>query len=85
MRSLLAGVFLIVAAGSAAYAADDAATCKARRADLASQAANFQGETLTKRLIQADLDRATRELLEGDAEECAEALDHAARLLSGKI
>ena len=85
MRSLFAGIVLICAATGAAYAADDAAACQARHADLTAQATKFQGETMTKRLIQADLDRATRELLEGDADECNEALDHAAKLLSGNI
>ena len=84
MRSLLAGIILTCAAG-AAYAADDAATCKARQADLANQAASYKGEAMMKRLIEADLDRANRELLEGDADECNEALDHAAKLLSGDI
>ncbi len=84
MRSILAGLVLICAAG-AAHAADDAAACQARQAELAKQAATFQGETMIKRLIQADFERANRELLEGDADECNEALDHAARLLSGKI
>jgi cellobiose-specific phosphotransferase system component IIA len=37
---------------------------------------------MMKRLILADLRRALKEAAEGDADECMEALDHAAQLLA---
>lgn len=84
MRSLLLGFGAVLLIGSA-YAADDLASCKARHAELTTKAASFNGEAMMKRLIQADLDRATREMREGDADECGEALDHAAKLLAGEV
>ncbi len=84
MRSFAAALCLTLLAGTA-VAADDIAACKARHAELSTKAAGFQGEPMMKRLIQADLDRATREMLEGDSDECAEALDHAAKLLAGDV
>lgn len=83
MRALLAAVILITFAG-AAHAADPVAACQARHAELSKKATEFKGETMIKRIIQADLDRATRELIEGDADECNEALDHATKLLNGQ-
>lgn len=68
-----------------AAAAPDVATCNARQAELSKQAASFNGETMTKRLIDADLRRAMKESAEGDADECMEALDHAAKLLAGDL
>ncbi len=75
---------LVLGAGSA-FAADDAATCRTRHADLTQKAQSYQGDAMMKKIIQADLDRATRELREGDADECLEALDHADKLLSGRV
>ena len=65
--------------------ADDLNTCEARRVELSRQAEKFTGEVSMKRLIEADLKRARKELDEGDADECIEALDHAAKLISGQI
>lgn len=63
--------------------ADNVAECQSRQAELAAKAKDFKGDTVTRRLIEADLKRAVREALEGDADECKEALDHAAKLLAG--
>lgn len=58
--------------------------CTKGQVELARKAANFQGADRIKRLIQADLSRAAKEEAEGDADECLEALDHAAKLLAGQ-
>lgn len=84
MRALLTTLCLAFTIGTA-VAADDAAICKTRHAELTAKVAQFTGEPMMKRLIQADLDRANRELIEGDADECIEALDHAAKLLAGDV
>ena len=84
MRSFAVALCLTLLTGTA-YAADEIAACRARHAELSTKAATFTGEPTIKRLIQADLDRATREMLEGDSDECAEALDHAAKLLAGDV
>ena len=65
--------------------ADDAATCTSRLAELTRKAAEYKGEERMRRLIEADLRRASKEQAEGDAEECMEALDHAAKLLAGDV
>lgn len=86
MRSIaataIAGVFLILS--GTAQADDSMASCTVRHADLTRQAAGFSGPATIKRLIDADLQRAMKEYAEGDADECLEALDHAAELLAGK-
>ena len=82
MRSLLAALIL-VALADVASAADSVAACQTRHDELAKKATEFKGEAMIKRIIFADLDRATREMIEGDADECMEALDHAAKLLRG--
>ncbi len=63
--------------------ADDAATCTARMAELNRKAADYKGPERMRRLIEADLRRASKEQAEGDSDECIEALDHAAKLLAG--
>ena len=63
--------------------AEDIAACLARDVVLTRQADSFTGDAKMKRLIEADLKRAKKEAAEGDAEECTEALDHAAKLLAG--
>jgi hypothetical protein len=79
-------LLLILAAPLADQArADDAATCTSRLAELARKAAEYKGEDRMRRLIEADLRRASKEQAEGDAEECMEALDHAAKLLAGDV
>lgn len=65
--------------------ADDAATCTARLAELTRKAADYKGPERMRRLIEADLRRASQERAEGDADECIEALDHAAKLLAGDV
>lgn len=82
MRAVALGlIFLsLVAAPGLARGVGD---CMARSAALQQQAKSFTGEAMTKRLIDADLKRAGQEATEGDAEECNEALDHAAKLLAG--
>ncbi|GAC1340665.1 MAG: hypothetical protein NVSMB18_11170 [Acetobacteraceae bacterium] len=72
-----------VALGSAR--ADDVSACLKRRDELAPKAEQFTGEPMIKRLIQADLRRATKEASEGDLDECMEALDHATKLLAGDV
>ncbi len=84
MRAFLIVAAFVLVAG-AAHAADDVATCKSRQAELSPQVQAYQGDPMMKRIMQADLERATRELIEGDADECMEALDHATKLLSGKV
>ena len=84
MRVLLISLCLAMTIGTAG-AAETAAACQARHDELSAKVADFKGEPMMKRLIQADLDRANRELIEGDAEECSEALDHAAKLLAGDV
>lgn len=41
-------------------------------------------DTRTKQLVSFDLQRARRELAEGDEDECQEAVDHARSLLGGQ-
>ena len=84
MRALLVPICLALTIGTA-WAADDLGACKARQNDLSNKAAQFEGDAMIKRLIRADLDRANREMVEGDADECNEALDHADSLLAGKF
>lgn len=84
MRSFVLGFSLALIVGTA-YAADDLATCKTRQAELSAKMTDYKGEPTMKRLIQADLERANREMIEGDADECIEALDHAAKLLAGDV
>ncbi len=74
---------LILACPALAAPPDEAATCTTRHAEVARQAATFNGDSRTKRLIDADLKRALREQAEGDSDECIEALDHATKLLAG--
>ena len=78
-------VSLLLACPGLAVAADEAATCTARHAEITKQAAAFNGEARIKRLIDADLKRALREQAEGDSDECIEALDHATKLLAGDM
>ena len=52
---------------------------------IAKKADAYHGDPMMKKLIEADLSRATRELIEGDADECMEALDHATKLLDDKV
>ena len=82
MRLIVASLIVLCCAAAVARA-DDLTTCVARQADIAKQAASFTGDSLTKRLIEADLKRARKEQAEGDGDECLEALDHAAKLLAG--
>ena len=82
MRFFVLGLSLL-AFPAAATPAEDAATCITRHAELTKQAAGFNGDTRIKRLIDADLKRAMKELAEGDGDECIEALDHATKLLAG--
>lgn len=65
--------------------AEDIKACRARHDELARQAEHFTGDAQMKRLIDADLARAMKEAAEGDEEECSEALDHAAKLLTGRL
>jgi hypothetical protein len=80
MRALLVTIILVGSAG-AASAGDNVAACQARQAEMSKKVDACRGEAMTKRIMQADLERATRELIEGDADECMEALDHADKLL----
>lgn len=84
MRAAILALVLLTALGTPARA-DDAAVCKTRQVETAQKAAGFQGDARIKRLIDADLRRASKEESEGDADECIEALDHAAKLLAGDI
>ncbi len=84
MRTILLSLHVLLLLASGSALADDMATCKSRHAELTKAAATFQGDPQIKRLIDADLKRALKEQAEGDAEECIEALDHAAKLLAGE-
>lgn len=85
MRLLLSTVSLVMMIMDIATAAETVAACQARHKELTAKVADFKGEPMMKRLIQADLDRANREMIEGDADECTEALDHATKLLAGDV
>ena len=83
MRVVTLGL-LMLAAPALATPAEDMAACTTRHAELTTQAATYQGDAQFKRLIDADLKRALREQVEGDGDECLEALDHAAKLLANR-
>ncbi len=87
MRVLIAALLTMSSVGAARAAndAEQAKACQTRQGELSKQAETYNGEPMMKRLIQADLQRATKELIEGDADECMEALDHATKLLSGQL
>lgn len=85
MLKLVAASLLVLALGSTAHAADEVKQCQARQLDIAKKADAFTGDPMMKKLIEADLRRATRELIEGDVDECMEALDHATKLLNGEV
>ncbi len=57
--------------------------CKARIAELGPRRETIQN-TRTRELFSFDLERASKELAEGDEDECAEAVDHATQLLEMK-
>ena len=82
MRVLTIGLLCLALAAPAAWA-DDLKSCEIRGGALNKRVQGFKGENRLKRLIEADLKRALRELEEGDAEECIEALNHAEKLLAG--
>ena len=82
---LLALVLASLPLTLAAARADDVTACLARHAEVTRQAEHFTGEPMMKRLLQADLQRARKEAAEGDADECMEALDHAAKLIAGDV
>ena len=54
-------------------------------AELNRKAADYKGSEQMRWLIEADLRRASKKQAEGDADECIEALDHAAKLLAGDV
>jgi hypothetical protein len=86
MRHVALTLVALTMFAGAARAADDVAACVARQAAAAKQAASYQGDAKIKRLIDADLRRALKELQdEGDVEECNEAVDHATKLLAGEF
>ena len=84
MRFVIA-LSLLLAVPALAAPTDESAACTARHAEVSKQAATFNGDARTKRLIDADLKRALREQAEGDSDECIEALDHATKLLAGDM
>jgi len=84
MRTMFLVLALIVPLAGQAWA-EDAATCTARIAELTRKASDYKGPERMRRLIEADLRRASKEQAEGDADECIEALDHAAKLLAGDV
>ncbi len=83
MRFFVLSLSLLAFPAIAATPSEGAAACTTRHAELTKQAAGFNGDTMTKRLIEADLKRALKEQAEGDGDECLEALDHATKLLAG--
>ena len=70
---------------AAADNTDDLKACHMRQIELQAKARDFKGEDRMRRLIEADLRRASREESEGDGDECLEALDHAVKLLNGEV
>ena len=60
MRFVIA-LSLLLAVPALAAPADESAACTARHAEISKQAATFNGDARTKRLIDADLKRALRE------------------------
>lgn len=80
---LVLSLWAVQAQGQAA--ADSLQACRTRRVELSRKVAEFRGEARMKRLIEADLRRASQEEAEGDVSECTEALDHAAKLLAGNV
>ncbi len=88
MYSRVAVFALLILPWLAARAAEDVKpdnmqVCRTRQVELGRKAAEFKGDDRMRRLIEADLRRASREETEGDDDECIEALDHAAKLLAG--
>jgi hypothetical protein len=81
---VMAMILLPLADAAAADKGGDFAACTRRQQEIGQQAAAFKGEPTIRRLIEADLRRAKKEEAEGDADECLEALDHAAKLLRGE-
>jgi hypothetical protein len=77
-------ILLPLTGAAAANRGGDFEACERRQSEIGQQAAQFKGEPRITRLIQADLQRAKKEEAEGDADECLEALDHAAKLLRGE-
>ncbi len=77
MFSVILTVWLLA---SPALAAEG---CKARIAELGPHGQAIQNARL-RELFSFDLERASKELAEGDEDECAEAVDHAAHLLEMK-
>ena len=85
MHRLVLVLGVLVSTGAlAAGAGGDLNSCAKGRVEVARQAADFHGEDRIKQLINADLTRAQKELNEGDADECIEALDHARKLIAGQ-
>ena len=70
---------------AAADNAEDLKSCHVRQIELQAKVRDFKGEERMRRLIEADLRRASREESEGDGDECLEALDHATKLLNGEV
>ncbi len=81
---VLVTLLLPVASALGAGKGGDFDACTKGQAEVAKQAAAFQGEDRIRQLIAADLTRAQKELYEGDADECVEALDHARKLIAGQ-
>ena len=84
MRTFILAACILAFAGGA-HAADDTATCVARHAELTVKVRDYTGDAQLKQLMEADLKRAMKELAEGDADECIEALDHTVKLLAGNV
>lgn len=84
MRLILLALALAVPLAGQARA-DGNAVCTSRLAELTRKLTEFKGSERMRRLIEADLRRAAKEQAEGDADECIEALDHAAKLLAGDV
>lgn len=83
-------IFAMLAMVATAHAADSGTPdqlqqCRARQAELGTKVEAYRGEPQIKRLMEADLQRASREEIEGDGDECLEALDHATKLLAGEM
>lgn len=77
-------VLIATAAAVLALSANAAwADCTAEMEGVAARLDSIKEERI-KQLVEFDLKRAKKELAEGDADECQEAMDHAKQLLEGK-
>ncbi len=79
----MARIFLLVALLALSAGPVLAAGCQPRIDALAAKVAQVEPER-TRQLVAFDIKRATKELGEGDEDECLEAVEHAEDLIAHK-